>query len=133
MRSRLVLFFLPVVACTQAPNTSPLAVAQPSRPPTRIGATVDTPLEARTLTGTLHTTKGAQLMLGGVIIPDSVLAAASPGDDKRMARDRWLRKRVEVRAMVKRYICDPREQCLVGGSIPFAKRVLSIRELGPAE
>lgn len=128
-----------VVGCTPSGTApTPPGLATPSvaqAVPRRVihNAPTDSgPAEAeRTLRGEIHTTKGAQLMLNGVIIPDNVLP---PSDsDKRRARDKWLRKRVELRGLVKRYICRPMEQCLIGGSIPFLKRLDSLRELGPNE
>lgn len=112
--------------------TQPLAQASPAKVWPDAAPTDSGPAEAeRTLRGEIHTTKGAQLMLNGVIIPDNVLPPSN--SDKRRPRDNWLRKRVELRGLVKRYICRPMEQCLIGGSIPFVKRIDSLRELGPNE
>jgi hypothetical protein len=119
---RLFALLFTFAGCTQA--------SAPAPPPPLAPPALDRGESERTLVGTLHTTKGAQLMLNGVIIPDHKLPQVT-SDDPRAARKVWLGKRIEVRAIVRMYVCAPGEQCLMGGRIPLVKRILSIREVSP--
>jgi hypothetical protein len=70
-----------------------------------------------TLKGRASFTKGAQLMLGGIILDVGGLKEAQ----------RWVNKTIQVTGDLCHYTCAPHEQCLVGGTIP------SLRNLTIAE
>jgi hypothetical protein len=71
-----------------------------------------------TLKGQASFTKGAQLMLRGII-----LDVGGPKEAQR-----WVNKTIQVTGDLCHYTCAPHEQCLVGGTIP-SLRNLTIAEV----
>ncbi len=104
----------PASSSTAVRIVPPPATAPPPEPAERAVANPDEVI------GTLGTSKG-MVSLGDVLLTPAQLRAQL-GDDWR----RHLGRRVRARGTRETYQCGPQEQCLLGGSIPKLRDVVSI-------
>lgn len=73
-------------------------------------------LGQKTITGTLHSTKGNQAMVAGIILPMDYVTEP----ESRRWKERLMQlkgKKIEIKGDVYRYHCGPEEQCLEQGYI----------------